>query len=452
MNRNNILNKVKFIAKNLSDIVLYISFIFVLLCGLLKSQTLPDCQLSQFGVISVDPDFEVNGQGQNIDTIEFWKAPDSTESLMFVSAKDNQLVEVWKYPFEGNEQQPLTHSTFSNSQVNGLAVDQENDLLYVAIGEPSSTVSVFSLPDLTFQFNFNQAGMDYHSEPNLTILKLSNGDKNIYVSADFTVDIHNALTGSFINQFTPTQGLETMAADNFYQRLYIPDENNRTGVYVYNPNGTPYTNNGSNIFGDNEIFDSDEEGIIIYICPNNNPVDSGKGFIVVTDQKSTQTDFEFFDRVTWKHLGKLNITGVSNTDGIASYPYPLPGFPMGIFAALNNDTQVAIVGWEKIFSEILSHTDVEGENYIPEEFKLYQNYANPFNPVTKIKYQISKPGLVTLKIYDILGKEVTTLVQEEKSAGTYEVEFEGTNLPSGIYFYKLTSGDNSETKKMTLLR
>ena len=451
MDRNNILNEVKFVVKNLSQTMLYISFIFVLSCELLKSQTLPDCQLSQFGVISVEPDFEVNGQGQNIDTIEFWKASDSTESLMFVSAKDNHMVEVWKYPFEGNEQQPLTHSTFNNSQVNGLAVDQENDLLYVAIGEPSSTVSVFSLPDLTSQFNFNQTGMNYHSEPNLTILKLSNGDKNIYVSADFTVDIHNALTGGFINQFTPTQGLETMAADNFYQRLYIPDENNRTGVYVYNSDGTSY-NNGSNIFGDGGIFDSDEEGIIIYSCPINNLVDNGEGFIVVSDQISNQTDFEFFDRKTWGHLGTLNITGVSNTDGIASYPYPLPGYSMGIFAALNNDTQVAIIGWDKIFSEILSHTDIENENFTPEEFKLYQNYANPFNPVTKIKYQIPKPGLVTLKIYDILGKEVATLVNEEKSIGTYEVEFEGTNLSSGVYFYKLTSGNNSETKKMTLMR
>ena len=222
---------------------------------------MPDCQLPKFGRITVDPDVELNGVGQNIDSIEFWKAPDSTQTLMFVTAKDNHLVEVWKYPFIGNEQTQLTNSTFSNSQVNGIAIDQDTDLLFISIGSPSSTISVFSLPDLTFVKNFNRNGADYKSEPNLTILKLSNGSKNIYVSMDYTVDIHNEETGEFISTFTPEKGLETLAADYYYQRIYIPDENNRTGVYVYNPDGGPYTDNGSNNFG-NDVFDADAEGIV----------------------------------------------------------------------------------------------------------------------------------------------------------------------------------------------
>jgi len=101
-----------------------------------------------------------------------------------------------------------------------------------------------------------------------------------------------------------------------------------------------------------------------------------------------------------------------------------------------------------------------------KDYLLMQNYPNPFNPVTKIKYTIPSVTLsevegsfVTLKVYDILGNEVTTLVNEEKSAGTYEVSFDASNLPagrqgltSGIYFYKLTSKGLSETKKMILLR
>jgi len=349
---------------------------------------------------------------------------------MFVSAKDNELVEVWKYPFEGNEQPPLTHSTFNNSQVNGLAIDQETDLLYVAIGEPSSTVSIFSLPNLEFQMNFNKQGADYQSEPNLTILNLPNGDKNIYVSADFPVYIHNAVTGNFIDEFTPEQGLETMAADDFYQRIYIPDENNRTGIYVYNPDGTPYTNNGSNV----------------------NPVDNGEGFIVVSDQRSSQTEFEFFDRITWEHLGTMKITGVSNTDGIASYPYPLPDYPLGVFAALDDDNAVAIVGWDKIFENIFPATGVEDESSTPENIELFQNYPNPFNPSTSIQYEISSNQFVSLKVYDVLGNEIVTLVNEEKPAGTYEVEFDATELTSGIYFYKLTAGPFIQTNKMVLLR
>jgi hypothetical protein len=74
------------------------------------AQSLPQYPLPQFGTITVDPDIQVNGAGQNVDTIEFWNAPDNTETLMFVTAKDNNLVEVWKYPFDGNELSPLTQN------------------------------------------------------------------------------------------------------------------------------------------------------------------------------------------------------------------------------------------------------------------------------------------------------------------------------------------------------
>ncbi len=448
----------KFINVRLALLTL---FVYILTCNTALAQSFPNCQLPKFGTITVDPDIELNGAGQNIDTIEFWKAPDSTETLMFVSAKNNELVEVWKYPFEGNEQTPITHSTFNNSQVNGLAIDQESDLIYVAIGEPSSTVSVFSLPDLEFQMNFNKQGVDYQSEPNLTILNLSNGDKNIYVSADFPVYIHNAETGEFLNEFTPERGLETMAGDDFYQRIYIPDENNHTGVYVYNPDGTPYTNKGSNQFGQG-VFNADAEGIFIYKCPLNNPVDNGEGFIVVSDQRSSQSEFEFFDRITWEHLGTLKITGVSNTDGIASYPFPLPDYPLGVFAALDDDHAVAIVGWDKIFEEIFPTTGIEEEKKTLKSFELFQNYPNPFNPSTIIKYSVpfietGHVPAVQLIVYDVLGNEIVTLVDEEKPAGIYEVEFSvGHNnilsLSSGIYFYQLRAGTFVQTNKMLMLK
>ncbi|MGB5528708.1 MAG: T9SS type A sorting domain-containing protein, partial [Ignavibacteriaceae bacterium] len=99
------------------------------------------------------------------------------------------------------------------------------------------------------------------------------------------------------------------------------------------------------------------------------------------------------------------------------------------------------------------------DNKVPAEFLLSQNYPNPFNPVTKIKFEIPAPlnpsqggTLVHLVVYDILGREVATLVNEEKPNGEYEVEFDGADLPSGIYFYQLRAGQYSETKKMILLK
>jgi hypothetical protein len=96
---------------------------------------------------------------------------------------------------------------------------------------------------------------------------------------------------------------------------------------------------------------------------------------------------------------------------------------------------------------------------IPDDFMLNQNYPNPFNPISNIrysvpsgKYQIAKSGFVTLKIYDVLGKEVVTLVNEKLKPGTYEVTFDGTNYPSGVYFYELTAGDYKQTRKMLLIK
>lgn len=91
-------------------------------------------------------------------------------------------------------------------------------------------------------------------------------------------------------------------------------------------------------------------------------------------------------------------------------------------------------------------------NKIPKEFKLYQNYPNPFNPISKIEYQIAKLSDVKVVVYDVLGDEVSVLVNEELKPGTYEVQFDGTNYPSGVYYYKLSAGDYTETRKLVLIK
>lgn len=97
-------------------------------------------------------------------------------------------------------------------------------------------------------------------------------------------------------------------------------------------------------------------------------------------------------------------------------------------------------------------TDVEEENSLVKEFSLEQNYPNPFNPITSIQYAIGSRQFVTLKIYDLLGNEMTTLVNKEQLAGNYEVEFSADGLTSGIYLYKLQAGEFSQVRKMILLK
>lgn len=97
-------------------------------------------------------------------------------------------------------------------------------------------------------------------------------------------------------------------------------------------------------------------------------------------------------------------------------------------------------------------TDNNSANSNPYHFSLSQNYPNPFNPVTVINFSIPVKGLVTLKVYDITGREVKTLVNDIREAGNSAVTFDGTNLSSGIYFYNIVSGNFTGTRKMILVK
>jgi hypothetical protein len=102
-------------------------------------------------------------------------------------------------------------------------------------------------------------------------------------------------------------------------------------------------------------------------------------------------------------------------------------------------------------NQIVSEGEGNDNNTV-NDFVLKQNYPNPFNPSTTIKYSITSSDFVTLKVYDVLGNEVATLINEEKPAGSYEVNFDATQLSSGIYFYTINASNFVETKKMILMK
>ena len=101
---------------------------------------------------------------------------------------------------------------------------------------------------------------------------------------------------------------------------------------------------------------------------------------------------------------------------------------------------------------------VEVQIGVPEKFQLFQNYPNPFskgsggNPNTTIRYNLANSGFVSLKIYNVLGAEIASLVNKNQNAGSYTVNFNATEIPSGVYFYTLKSKSNSITRKMILLK
>ena len=150
-----------------------------------------------------------------------------------------------------------------------------------------------------------------------------------------------------------------------------------------------------------------------------------------------------------------------NTVWVATYPRP-GGSDDPNAITLDQEGNVYLAGWMGLssldadyltvkFSQETVSVPENGET-LPNRFILYQNYPNPFNPITRISYTIPELSFVELKLYDVLGNEVATLVNEEKQSGYYEVEFNSKNLVSGIYFYKLQAGNFVESKKMILLK
>jgi hypothetical protein len=137
----------------------------------------------------------------------------------------------------------------------------------------------------------------------------------------------------------------------------------------------------------------------------------------------------------------------------------VPG--IGIVSSSENHCSWDCFGYEKILVSFTTSTSSNKNNNIKlYGYSLSQNYPNPFNPSTVISFQIPMASHVSLKIFDLLGREVAALVNEEKRAGSYEVTFDGKNLSSGVYFYRLQAGDPStgsgqrfvQTKKLSLLR
>lgn len=115
-------------------------------------------------------------------------------------------------------------------------------------------------------------------------------------------------------------------------------------------------------------------------------------------------------------------------------------------SAFGNDIWVDSICWKRWYGVN------NNNNEFPRVFSLLQNYPNPFNPATEIKYALPKASVVKMVVYDLTGREVMTLVNETKQAGNYTVKFDGSNLASGVYFYKLTAGDFSDVRKMVLIK
>ncbi len=205
-------------------------------------------------------------------------------------------------------------------------------------------------------------------------------------------------------------------------------------------------------FTDGKILKRTLDGTITEIAD----VSGWLGFIAYSDGHIYATAFERnkIYRVATDGTNFMSYAG-TGSGGQANGNLSTATFdePNGITSSVTGDTlYVSDYGTRslRMIVGILGLTDVEEEAELPNKFNLEQNYPNPFNPTTSIEYSVSSSEHVTLKVYDILGKEIATLVNEQKQNGKYEVKFDAVNLPSGVYIYQLNSDSFNKVKKMIL--
>ncbi|MBI5403003.1 MAG: T9SS type A sorting domain-containing protein [Ignavibacteriae bacterium] len=233
-----------------------------------------------------------------------------------------------------------------------------------------------------------------------------------------------------------------------YNGIYI--SSNQGSNWILSNNGLTNHTIWSITRSDNNIYTGTNNGI--YLTSN-----QGQSWVNISNSSTSQAILSVV-----VHESKIIVGTYSNgiylsTDQGTTWLNKNQGFnqifPINVLIISNNFLIAGTRGnyvWRRLLSEIIGIQKI-GSN-IPDKYSLSQNYPNPFNPSTNIKYQITNNKLVTLKVFDILGKEIATLVKEKQNAGTYEATFDGSGLTSGIYFYRLTCGDFSETKRMVLIK
>jgi photosystem II stability/assembly factor-like uncharacterized protein len=331
----------------------------------------------------------------------------------------------------------------------GWIVGNDGKIFKTTNGGTSWLPQISGVTDPLYSVYFINSSTGWISGEDNTILKTTNGGSNwIFLQGVFPKSVES---------------------------IYFTDDNNGCAA------GIDY--NGSNYFG--VIIKTTDGGtnwtnqwsgnwlFSIHFTDSNNGWAVGYGVIL----KTTDGGVNWNPQISGTSYGLYSVHfSDSNTGwaaGVDGDPYP------GIIlkttdGGMSWDVQISVVdtvlysvhfadlnnGWAVGDNGTILHTTNGGATFveeeqideIPTEFLLSQNFPNPFNPSTKIQYSVPQSFKVRIKVYDILGNEIETLVNEEKPAGTYELTWNALNLPSGIYFYKIQAGSFVETRKMILMK
>ncbi len=271
--------------------------------------------------------------------------------------------------------------------------------------------------------------------------------------------ITGIITGVQVREWSNGSGnTEGLVADDELAEFYAANESDGVNKYDAEPDDP---NPAGELIAPTGVngFSADVEGITIYYAANE------EGYLIASSQGNSR--FYVFNRKPpHDYINYFTVDGVGSTDGIDVTNVSLNStFQAGIFLCHDGASSPYVIRgcryedlglsidttyWDPRNNSVA--TSILNSLTNPNRFFLKQNFPNPFNPATIINYVIPEKTNVTLKIFNSLGMEVATLLNEEKTAGSYNVEFDATGLTSGIYFYTLKAGSYSETKKMILLK
>lgn len=306
---------------------------------------------------------------------------------------------------------------------NGLPTDHKLDILSLKTIGPNNILAAGKWGNSTYLFFSTDKGSFWETLPNSSssnqiivdkssrVYCLDGGD--IIYSDDYGFSWEKT---NFDTQRDRPVSLAINSKDEIFAGTFH-------GIYKSSDRGLTW----NKIYEPNAIIEID----YIFIDSKNNIY-----FITKTSLSGSLYQYIYDNGPKWKNLNsEFNSLGVSSIVEDSQGHLLVGTFNGGVYRS-----------YEKVT------TSVEEKNRIPTTYKLFQNYPNPFNPTTNIEIQIPTTSLVTLEVYDVLGRKISTLLNQEKTAGIYNVVFDASNLSSGVYFYTLWTKEFIQTKKMILIR
>ncbi len=255
--------------------------------------------------------------------------------------------------------------------------------------------------------NWTQTSLNYREVPSLAV----KGDTIFAGTINYGVYLSTDNGTSWTQTSLNNPSVRSLAING--NTIYAGTSNPSNGVYISTNNGTSWTQTSLN---NRSVYSLAVNGNYIFAGTQNYGV-------------------YVYNGTSWEQrnegLGNLNVNALCIINN-----YIFAGTGAGVY--------------RRPLSELVGIQPISNE--IPNQFSLLQNYPNPFNPSTVISFQLAVNSFASLKVYDILGREVATLVNEQLQPGTYEVDWDGSKFASGVYYYKLIAGNYIETKKMVLIK